>query len=249
MVLAVSSAVALQDLHTDKSHSGDTRWYMWLMGKRFPKQIEDHPHCHYTEMDANQEILPHFHQVNQFLVMVGGSVTVEGKDIPLILVHYSDRFTPFGPMSSGPYGLGIWALMPKSDPGGIYMSQPNAQARLKPSKRRSILMGNIAVSTPFVLQGSAVVALDNLLPKDADTSDGLSAHMLRMGARAKTTGPDPRVTGGQYYLVMNGSLNYNQANYAASSAFYLEPTDAPLEAQAGAEGVEALVMSFPRMEA
>src|SRR5262245_17616220 len=105
MMLAVSSDVALQDLHADKSHSGDTRWYAWYMGKRFPKQVEEFPHCHLTEMDSNQIITEHYHQVNQFLVMTDGSCTICDEPFPLIGVHYSDRFTPFGPMASGPYGL------------------------------------------------------------------------------------------------------------------------------------------------
>lgn len=249
MILAVSSEVALQDRHADKSHAGDVRWYTWFLGKRFPKQVEDYPHCHLTEMDANQTILPHYHQVNQFLVMIGGSVTICDEPLPLVGLHYSDHHTPFGPMSSGPYGLGIWALMPKSDPGGIYSHQPDYKDRLKPSKRRSVLVGSIALSTESVLQNRSAVAMDGLLPKDTDISDGLGAFMLRMGSKMKTTGPDPKLTGGQYYMVLNGSMNYNGASYPAWSNVFLDSAETPFEVCAGSRGLEALVMNFPRMEA
>jgi len=183
------------------------------------------------------------------LVMIGGSVTICDEPLPLVGLHYSDHHTPFGPMSSGPYGLGIWALMPKSDPGGIYSHQPDYKDRLKPSKRRSVLVGSIALSTESVLQNRSAVAMDGLLPKDTDISDGLGAFMLRMGSKMKTTGPDPKLTGGQYYMVLNGSMNYNGASYPAWSNVFLDSAETPFEVCAGSRGLEALVMNFPRMEA
>ena len=70
-----------------------------------------------------------------------------------------------------------------------------------------------------------------------------------MGGSAKTTGPDPRVTGGQYYLVLNGSLILDNADYALWSLIYVARTDAPLSVNAGPNGLEALVLNLPRVEA
>jgi hypothetical protein len=109
-------------------------------------------------------------------------------------------------------------------------------------------MGNIALATRSVMQTRPEVVLENVLPKDADASDGLGTWMLRMGAGQTTTAPDPKQTGGQYLLVVNGSINFSGANYPVDSAIYLEPTDAALTFRAGANGAEVCVMSFPRVD-
>ena len=82
-------------------------------------------------------------------------------------------------------------------------------------------------------------------------TEGLGAFMLRIIAHrygVKTTGPDPGITGGQYYLVLNGSLHFDGANYPAWSSVFVGRTDAPLEVHAGPGGVEVLVLNFPRLE-
>ena len=80
---------------------------------------------------------------------------------------------------------------------------------------------------------------------DLDENDGLDALMLRIGAHAQTTGPSPRKTGGQFYLVLNGNLQHAGETYPRWSTLHLSRDDEPLAVTAGAEGVEALVLSFP----
>jgi hypothetical protein len=246
MIVAISNDVANRGRIMDKSHDGDVRWYTWLIGKRRPQSIENHPRGHMTEMDANQTILLHYHRTDQFQVFGEGSVSVAGKQIPLIALHYSDHHTPFGPLTSGPFGLRVFALMPQTDPVGIYAHQSGYEEQMKLSKRRSLLVPNIILSTVSVLEHRRTVAFDSLFEKDVDTSDGLGAYMLRMGADMKTTGPDPKVTGGQGYLVLKGSLHYIGASYPAWSTLYADASEGPLEISAGARGLEAIVMNFPR---
>jgi hypothetical protein len=72
--------------------------------------------------------------------------------------------------------------------------------------------------------------------RPADGSDGLSAYMLRLGANMETTGPDPALTGGQYYLVINGSLQWQGASYPAWSTLYVASAEAAIKVHAGATG-------------
>jgi hypothetical protein len=60
------------------------------------------------------------------------------------------------------------------------------------------------------------------------------------------TGPDPAGTGGQFYLVVNGKLELNGATYPAWSPIFVAPDEPALEVRAGSDGVEALVLQFPR---
>jgi hypothetical protein len=245
---AVSHDDASKHRRVGTSSNGQRRWYTDYMGNQKPEGIEDAPQSHYTEMDANGVIVPHFHQVNQFQIFVSGTGSIGRNALPLIGLHYADRHTAYGPINAGPGGLGLFTLRAQSDPGAIYLSQPDFRSFLKPSKKRYLLAENIALSTARVLEHRDAVSLESVLDKEADTSDGLGAGMLRMGARMKTVSPDPRLTGGQYYLVLNGGMELASASYGLWSMAYAGRTDQPFEICAGAQGLEALVLSFPRVE-
>lgn len=248
MVQALSYQTANAARRTGTSSNGQRRWYSDYFGK-LVDQIEDRPQSHYTEMDANGVIVPHFHAVDQFQVMVSGNGSIGRNALPLVGLHYADRYTAYGPINAGPHGLGLFTVRAKSDPGAIYLHQPGYKERLRPSKKRYLIAHDIPLSTEGVLQSRGDIALDSVLEKDTDTSDGLGAMMLRMGAGAQTTGPDPRTTGGQYYLVLNGSLVLDGGDYGAWSLVFVERIDAPLTLRAGPRGLEALVMNFPRPDA
>ena len=91
--------------------------------------------------------------------------------------------------------------------------------------------------------------MDGLFGPEVDVSDGLGAWLLRMGAGASVTGPDPSVTGGQGYLVLKGSLNFGGASYPTWSTLYADSNESPLRLSAGTRGAEAIIMNFPRREA
>jgi hypothetical protein len=245
---AVSHDTVSKNRRVGISSNGQRRWYTDYMGNQKPAGIEDAPQSHYTEMDANGVIVPHFHQVNQFQIFVSGTGSIGRNALPLVGLHYADRHTAYGPINAGPGGLGLFTLRAQSDPGAIYLSQPGFRDFLKPSKKRYLLAENIALSTALVLEHRETVSLENVLDKDADTSDGLGAAMLRMGANMKSVVPDPRSTGGQYYLVLNGGMELAGKSYGLWSMAYAGPTDEPFEIRAGASGLEVLVLSFPRTE-
>jgi hypothetical protein len=248
MIQAVNHDVAIQARRTGTSSNGQRRWYTDLIGEQKVDQVQDGPQSHYTEMDANGVIVPHFHQVSQFQIMVSGTGSIGRNPLPLVGLHFADHHTAYGPINAGPYGLGLFTLRARSDPGAIYIGKPGYKEFLKPSKKRYLLAENIALSTECVLQHREQVTLESVLEKDADTSDGLFAGMLRMGAGAKTTSPDPRETGGMYFLALNGGMKLDGANYPTWSLIYADRTDAPLEFTAGPLGLEALVLSFPRFD-
>ena len=77
-------------------------------------------------------------------------------------------------------------------------------------------------------------------------ADGEIKDHQRMGPGMTHTGPDPRATGGQYYLVVNGSLALATGTYSAWSTVFVPATDAPLAFAAGPKGVEALLLQFAR---
>ena len=57
---------------------------------------------------------------------------------------------------------------------------------------------------------------------------------------------DPAGTGGQYWLVMNGSLVWNGAEYGPWSLLFVERDGPALAATAGERGLEVLHLQYAR---
>jgi hypothetical protein len=91
------------------------------------------------------------------------------------------------------------------------------------------------------------VTVEPLL-EELDGTDGLGASLIRLGPGMSHTGPDPRATGGQYYLVLNGGLRIDAGGYAAWSTVFVSRNDGPLAFRADSKGLEALLLQFPRQE-
>jgi hypothetical protein len=247
MVQAVSGDLRSRARFLIKSNAGrPTRWRTDYIGRRAVGKVENHPQAFLIEMQANSTIGTHYHSVDQFQVLVAGSGTLGTHSAPLIALHYVDRHTPNGPTQAGPCGLSIFSVRTQCDPGAAHLTvDADYQERLKPSKQRYLVASGIELSTEPVLRHRSEVALENVLPQ-ADGTDGLGASVLRLGGGMRTTGPDPRLTGGQFYLVLNGALIIDGTEYPMWSPVYLRSDVPPREVCAGEAGLEALVLSFSR---
>ena len=97
-------------------------------GAHFPPQ-RDGPQAYLAVQGARvADIPPHFHSVEQFQCVVSGSGTIGGRSFTRGVVHYADRFTPYGPICAGPEGLTYATLRASHDTGVFVM--PAAQDRL-----------------------------------------------------------------------------------------------------------------------
>ncbi len=245
MIQAVSSEIAIRERKMEQGkYSGTTQCRTNFIGKLDCKQLEDQPQTRLMQYAPHISVAPHYHHVDQFQIFVEGSGSLGRNPVPPVTLHYTDHHTAYGPIVAGPLGLSNFTIRAQTDPGGVYLDMPGYKDFLKPSKQRHLLK-TIGLSTGAVMETRSEALLENVLA-DADCSDGLGAFVLRLGAGMKTTGPDTKTTGGQYYLVINGSLQYQGTSYPALSTIYVDPTDDPLEVGAGPRGVEVLVLNFPR---
>ena len=249
MVQAVAGEQALQGRRAIKSRgTGEEHWRCDYLGKPGDGQLKNEPQAFLIEMSANEVIVPHFHEVDQFQVFVAGSGSLgRNKDgaAPLS-VHYADHHTGYGPINAGPHGYSYFTLRAKSDPGAHYLHKPGYREALKPSAKRHGVASGITLSTEPVLMDRRELAVEPLIPDLA--SGGLDASLIRMGPGMSHTGPDPRATGGQYYLVLNGSLEFDMKNYSKWSTVFLTGEDSPLAFKSGPKGLEALLLQFSRQE-
>jgi hypothetical protein len=249
MVQAVSGQQALQGRRVIKSRgTGEEHWRTDFLGRPGDGgAIKEEPQAFLIEMHANESILPHFHEVDQFQVFVAGSGGMGRQAAATLAVHYADHHTGYGPINAGPQGYSYFTLRARSDPGAHYLHKPGYREALKPSRKRHGVAAGISLSTEPVLMDLKDAKTEPLFA-DLDGSDGLGGAVFRMGPGTSRTGPEPRATGGQYYLVVNGSLEIRAGTYGTWSTVFVTPDEAPLELKAGPKGLEALLLSFPKRE-
>jgi len=247
MVNAVAGEQTLKARRVIKSRgTGEEHWRTDFLGKQGNGGgIKNEPQAFLIEMHAGETILPHFHEVDQFQVFVAGSGGMGRQAAATLAVHFAEHHTGYGPINAGPQGYSYFTLRAQSDPGAHYLHKPGYREALKPSRKRHGVAAGIALSTEPVLMDRKDASVERLL-QDLDGSDGLGVSLIRLGPGMSHIGPDPRATGGQYYLVLNGGLELNMGGYSAWSAVFVPRDDSPLAFKAGPKGLEALLLQFPR---
>jgi hypothetical protein len=189
------------------------------------------------DADRFVAVAAHFHLVRQFQVFVGGDDPCIGKrPLSRFDFHYVDPSTPYGPFIAGKGGVSFFTLRPRGAAPGIYW-MPGSRDEMTGHAGRNIV---VSQSAPTEERDSSPTA-----PLIDRHDDGLAAFRLAVGAGETVTAPDPAGSGGQYYLVMEGALVADGAEYPPLSLLWVEPEDAPIAVTGGPEGASVLVMQFP----
>jgi hypothetical protein len=203
-----------------------------------------------SEMNANETLVPHFHGVAQFQLFAAGYGTIgrQGQVLQPLTVQFKDPHTAYGPVVAGPHGLSFMALRIKTgDSAPVYLDKPGYREKLKPSKRRNLISAPVGLSTEPVMQFRKEASWEPVFDSEK-LDDGVAAHVVRLGAGMAATGPDPKIAGGYYVFVANGSLEKDGEELPLWSMVVVESNEDALEIRAGQHGLEALVLQYPREE-
>ncbi|MDD9876732.1 MAG: hypothetical protein OXR84_04740 [Magnetovibrio sp.] len=185
--------------------------------------------------------LPHFHETNQFQVVVGGGGRFGKQASPPLSVQYANAHTPYGPITGGDDGITYFTLRARWDPGAKYM--PASRDRLIKGNQRQRLVGGIPVTAPAAMAARTRAEVETVMDPEPD---GLAAWLHRLPPDFEITAADPAGGGGQYIVVAGGEMVLDGAAYPERSCLFLTADEAALHAHAGAGGLELLVMQFPR---
>jgi hypothetical protein len=245
MITAVKGSEALKARRAVKSRgTGEAHWRTDFIGRHGDGQFKEEPQAFLIDMSANETIMPHFHEVDQFQVFVAGAGSLGREAAAPLVVHYVDHHTGYGPINAGPQGYSYFTLRAATDPGAHYLHRPGYREALKPSRKRHATADGIALSTEPVLTARSEVAVEPLL-KELDCSDGLGAWLVRLGPGAITPAPAADKSAGQHLLVVNGSLECCGASYPAWSVVFVGRGEPSPELKAGERGLEVLVLHYP----
>jgi hypothetical protein len=190
--------------------------------------------CYLIEQDPNTVIKAHFHQANQFQVVVAGGGRLGKRDVAPILVHYTDAYTPYGPINAGDDGLHYFTLRDGFDPGARFL--PEQAAELIRQRGRHL------VSTALAEEHAGADQIEVI----AGQGDGLEARLIRVKPDETITGPDPAAGGGQFWLIVAGEIVNEERRLGSYSCIHVSSGDRPLAITGAGERAQVIVMQFPR---
>jgi rubredoxin len=182
----------------------------------------------------------HFHEVDQFQVIMEGSGEFGRHHVQPYHVHFSRAYTPYGPLQSNEKtGWAFIVLRSRFDPGAQRF--PWALDKLKQIPDRQPWQVTTKVDFPAPTEGISVQDV----PEIRDER-GLYTRTIAMGPHTHTMTPDRLGGDGQYVVVVKGSLIHEGTERQAPTVLFVSRDEPPLAIQAGAHGLEAIIMNFPR---
>lgn len=213
---------------------GTTRYNM-AEGEPDPAPDALFPMAFLVEQDAGEVANAHFHQADQFQVVVAGEGMLGTHAVRPVAVHFAGAFTAYGPIRAGTAGLTYFTLRNGFDPGARYMMRrENRQAlRAVPGRRhREAVAGPVDAGKSEVLLGPE--------------PDGMAAWHYRVAPGECLSGPVSDTGRGQHWLVVDGSVWRGGVALGPLSCAFVYPDEAPFTATGGPAGARLLAMQFPR---
>jgi hypothetical protein len=193
-------------------------------------EIVDGPQGFLVKVEG--QILPHYHVVDQFQVVVDGVGTIGKHPLAPVAIHYTDAYTPYGPITPTDSTISFYTLRADGDTGSHRM--PGS-----PKPVRSGRSFTVASGLQSGLGGDGPDRESPIEPQE----DGLAAFVVRAGPGTPIAAPPPGGRG-RYYLVVNGSCTVHGDALNEGSLVWAE-ADESLSATAGDAGTELVVLQFP----
>ena len=196
----------------------------------------DGPQCKLVKQPFDYLIRPHFHPIDQFQLIIEGEGRLGAHDVRRGTVHYSDRLTPYGPITAAEGGLSYLTLRPPSP------SAANTEARYMPESRREMTVfpgRNLTVCSEF---DWAEPDNSQLLIEEPD---GVAVMALRTSSGevvARPASHDPRYA--SYLIIVDGEMRIGAEAYGALACIWLDESDSWPALVAGDEGASAFHLRF-----
>ena len=212
-----------------------TSRYNMAPGTLDPEIGELFPMAFLVEQDPGSTASAHYHQADQFQVIIGGHGTMGTHEARPVTVHFAGKHTAYGPIrANNETGVHYFTLRNSFDPGARFMTMAENRAALRSVRgrhHRESVAGLLASETGAII---------------GPEPDGMGAWRYRAAAGERLIGPDPAWGRGQYWVVVEGTMAREGQTIPALSCVFVYPEDPPFNAFAGSDGVDVIAMQFPR---
>lgn len=188
---------------------------------------------------ANFVLPPHWHLVDQFQIIVQGTGSYIGRyEYDPINVHYTDSYTPYGPINMGAQGQGWFTLRTQHDIG--VQAMPESRRFMARKSGRGL---HIPLPSDRTLPGAGEVQ-ENIIIAPED--DGLAAYEIVAGPNS--TIPDVVAGGsGRYELVLKGGVITETGAKQNPEDITFAVAGEQLRRHTGPDGTRLLSLQLPRV--
>lgn len=192
-----------------------------------------------VEMAPGSSVDTHFHRNNQFQLFLKGSGSIGKHGLEPVSIHYAGAFTGYGPLVAGAEGLWYFTMRSVCESGALFIPQSVDQMVRGP--KRQVSSAGLATARPSEL--AALTRPESMHPIPVQ-SDGLAASVSRIPPRGSFVGGSPKGTGGQFYVVLEGSMLHQGSELGQWEHIFLTEDEAAYEVTAGGKGLQVLCLQF-----
>jgi hypothetical protein len=204
-----------------------------------------HPMAFLIEKGPGAVTRPHFHQADQFQVVVAGHGMLGDREFSDGTVHYTDAYSAYGPIVAGKSGIWWFTLRNRWDPGARYM--PAEREVLNAARDRHPYWELTTDPMPSALLSELCELTIISCRRVLEAENGLAGWRYRIPPCTAILGRAPSAGGGQFWLVLAGDAVVDGGDpLPANSCIFVGPEDPASAGTSGRVGAELLCLQFRR---
>jgi rubredoxin len=231
--------LAIDDMAAGREALGGAAGGVWRTHFLKPEPGTRAPQAFQIDYAPGRVLRTHFHDVDEFQVVVAGSGTLGRHALVPMSVHFARAFTAYGPIVAGPAGLSFLTLRAQRDSAGPQGLHDKRDALLQVPGRAPWQ----ACDQAHLAHGGTVLSVAALTHLAGPA--GLSADMVHVPAGAAYRHTPPASGGGQYAVLLEGALRLATRRVGATALAFMAPGDQAFEVRGGTHGAHLLVLGFP----
>ena len=190
----------------------------------------DTPQALCIEWQPGYAMRPHFHAVDQFVLVVGGSGHLGKRPLRPGSVQYARAYTPYGPLVAGEEGLTWMLFRAQTDKTMIYAPAP---AHLRKNRKPRMEVVDVALDR----------AESETLLGPCDDGLQVSRHIVPPGSAIEFSTPPS--SGGRVAVVLSGEIRIDGQSYPQRSCMFGLAGDTAVEIRSGHVVADLLFLTFP----
>ena len=219
--------------------------YTLAPGETPPAADALYPMAFLVEKQPGAVTRPHFHQADQFQVVVAGLGILGEHEFGDGAVHYTDAYSAYGPIVAGKGGIWWFTLRNRWDPGARYM--PAEREALYAARDRHRHWELTTEAAPSALLDELCGMTETSCRPVLEGEGGLAGWRYRIPPSTAIAGPGPNAGGGQFWLVLAGEATAGDGDpLPANSCIFVGPQEPALAGVSGLFGADLLCLQFRR---
>lgn len=201
-----------------------------VLGRGLKDKGKAGPQVYRVDQEPHGVVGAHFHAVDQFQLVSSGSGRIGAHPTAPFTLHYTDAYSPYGPIVAAEHGMSYFTIRAHHDTGARPMPKARAQRHRRSPRAQLLIEIDPVASETSVLH--------------EPEPDGLGALRVYLSPGEGWTADAPMHGGGWVGLVLDGQFRDVDGEHGAQSGLFLPPGESHA-VEAGVDGLDLLIMQFP----